>query len=367
VGLYERAVRPLLFRVPPEAAHRAAVTAMAAAGPLAGRLAPPPTARGRLSQRLMGLDFPNPVGLAAGFDKHGSAPAAWPALGFGFAEIGTVTALPQPGNPRPRLFRLPADGALINRMGFNNDGAIRTARRLERRRPQRPRAPLGVNLGKSKRTSADDAARDYAASLEALWPFADYVTVNVSSPNTPGLRDLQAVEPLGVIFDAVNEVNGRMASAFGRARLPVLVKIAPDLAEADVDAVVDLARAAGLAGVIVANTTLSRAGLRAPAALAGQAGGLSGRPLRARCIDLVARVAARAQGELVIIGVGGIFDADDVWDTLGAGADLVQAYTGFVYGGPLWARRVCADLVTRMDREGIGHIGEIRRTPAGRR
>jgi dihydroorotate dehydrogenase len=248
-------------------------------------------------------------------------------------------------------------------MGFNNDGADRTARRLARweRRGLRPRAPLGVNLGKSKVTPADDAPRDYAASLEQLWPFADYVVVNVSSPNTPGLRDLQAIGPLGRILDALQEVNDRMATAWGSAPRPLLVKIAPDLAAEDVDAAVDLSCERGIAGVIVANTTLARDGLASPARLTAQQGGLSGAPLRHRCTDLVARVAGRAGGRLVIIGVGGIFTADDAWDTLAAGADLVQVYTGFVYGGPLWVRRLSADLAARMRREGVRHVRDIGR------
>ncbi|MEQ9094294.1 MAG: quinone-dependent dihydroorotate dehydrogenase, partial [Miltoncostaeaceae bacterium] len=243
MGLYERAVLPALFRVEAETMHDIAMGSFALAAPVAGRLAGAPDGAGRLRRTVMGLDVPNPIGLAAGFDKRGRAVPTWPALGFGFAEIGTVTALPQPGNPRPRVFRLPADRALINRFGFNNDGARRTAARLARweRLGLAGRVPLGVNLGKSKRTPAEDAARDYAASLEVLWPHADYVVVNVSSPNTPGLRDLQAIGPLGEIVDGLQEVDARLAAAASRPRLPLLVKIAPDLAPADVDAVVDLA------------------------------------------------------------------------------------------------------------------------------
>jgi dihydroorotate dehydrogenase len=366
VGYYDEAVLPLLFRIDPERMHGVAMRGFALAAPLAGRVARPPRAGGRLSQTLMGLDFPNPIGLAAGYDKRALAAPTWPAIGFGFAEVGTITALAQPGNPRPRLFRLPADQALINRMGFNNDGAARTAERLLRwhRHGLRPRAPLGVNLGKSKVTPADDAPRDYAASLEQLWPVSDYVVVNVSSPNTPGLRDLQAIGPLGRILDALQEVNERIAAARGDLARPVLVKIAPDLAREDVDAAVDLACARGIAGVIVANTTLARDGLASPPQLTGEQGGLSGAPLRRRCTDLVARVAARARGRLVIVGVGGIFSADDAWDTLAAGADLVQVYTGFVYGGPLWVRRLSAGLVERMDREDVRHVRDIPRLPA---
>lgn len=353
-------VRPLLFRLDPERAHELAMGALALAAPVLGRVARPRTAAG-LAREVMGLRFPNPVGLAAGFDKRGAAVPAWPALGFGFAEIGTITALPQPGNPRPRVHRLPADRALINRLGFNNDGAERTALRLGRWRSRGllGRAPLGVNLGKSKLTPAEDAPADYARSLDLLWEFADYVTVNVSSPNTPGLRDLQAIGPLGEILAALEAVNARQARAHGGAPRPVLVKLAPDLAPADADAVVDLALERGLAGVIVANTTLRRDGLESPPSLAGREGGLSGAPLRERSTAMVRRVAGRAAGRLVVIGVGGIFTADDAWEKLAAGADLVQIYTGLVYGGPGTARRICDGLAARMRREGIADLAEI--------
>ena len=361
MGLYRAAIRPLLFRLDPERSHELAMGALAGVAPLAARVVRPRDGGGRLRQTVMGLDFPNPVGLAAGFDKRARAVPVWPALGFGSVEIGTVTAHPQPGNPRPRLHRLPADRALINRMGFNNDGAIATATRLAawEQRGLRGRVPLGVNLGKSKITAPEDAPADYAASLERLWPLADYVVVNVSSPNTPGLRDLQAIGPLGDILRALDDVNRRQAATWGAAPRPVLVKIAPDLADDDVDAVVDLALERELAGVIVANTTLGRVGLSSPAELTAREGGLSGPPLRARCTDLVGRVAARAQGRLVIIGVGGICDAGDVWDTLCAGASLVQVYTGFVYGGPAFVRGLLAGLLARMDTEGVASIAEV--------
>ncbi|MPY85986.1 MAG: quinone-dependent dihydroorotate dehydrogenase, partial [Actinophytocola sp.] len=264
----------LLFRLDPENAHELAMRALERAGPALARVRRPPDGGGRLAQRIWGLRFPNPIGLAAGFDKLARAVPAWPALGFGFAELGTVTGLAQEGNPRPRLFRLPADRALVNRMGFNNAGAAGTAERLAgwERRGLLRRAPVGINLGKSKVVESADAPADYAASLERLWPYADYVAVNVSSPNTPGLRELQAAGPLGEILAALQEVNGRLAAAAGGAARPLLVKVAPDLGEGQLEAIVDLAAERGLAGVIVANTTLSREGLRSPANLAGQAG-----------------------------------------------------------------------------------------------
>lgn len=359
-GIYPSLVRPLLFRLDPERAHELAIAGLGLAAPLIGRMTPP-DGRGRLSQELLGRRFPNPVGLAAGFDKRARAVPAWPALGFGFAEVGTITAHPQPGNPKPRIHRLPADRALINRLGFNNAGAAATAATLARwrRRGLLGRAPLGINLGKSKITAPEDAPADYAASLELLWGFADYVTVNVSSPNTPGLRDLQAIGPMGAILDALDAVAARMTAGRAGAPPPVLVKLAPDLAPEDIDAVVDLAMERGLAGVIVTNTTLSRDGLASPPELAAREGGLSGAPLRARATAIVERVARRAEGRLVVIGVGGIFTADDAWEKLAAGASLVQVYTGFVYGGPGTARALCRGLVERMDREGAESIAEV--------
>ncbi len=361
MDLYAAIGRPLLFRCDPERAHELAMASLALSAPVLHGLAGPPDGGGRLAQELMGLRFPNPVGLAAGFDKYAKAVPAWPALGFGFAEIGTVTALPQEGNPRPRLHRLPGDRALINSLGFNNAGADATAAQLDAlvRRDLLGRAPLGVNAGKSKLTRAAGAAADYARTVEALWEHAGYVTVNVSSPNTPGLRDLQAAGPLGAILGAIDEVNRRRAAAAGDAPRPVLVKIAPDLEAAQVDAVVDLALERGLAGVIVANTTVSRAGLTSPERLTSRPGGLSGAPLRERATTLVGRVAARAAGRLVVVGVGGIFTADDAWEKLAAGASLVQLYTGFVYGGPGTPRAIAGGLLERMDREGVGHVSEL--------
>ena len=361
MGLYAAVARPLLFRLDPERAHELAMASLAFAAPVIGGIASPPDGGGRLAQDLLGTRFANPVGLAAGFDKYAKAAAAWPGLGFGFAEIGTVTALAQEGNPRPRLHRLPDDRALINSLGFNSAGADATAAQLDalERRELLGRAPLGVNVGKSKVTPAAAAPADYARTVAALWRHADYVTLNVSSPNTPGLRDLQAAGPLGEILAAVDEANRGEAGAHGGAPRPVLVKLAPDLEPAQVDAAVDLALERGLAGVIVANTTVSRRGLRSPQRLAGLPGGLSGQPLREQATTLVGRVAARAAGRLVVVGVGGVFTADDAWDKLAAGASLVQLYTGFVYGGPGTARAIAAGLLERMDREGVRHLSEV--------
>jgi len=343
-----RLTRRLLFLVPPERIHTLVfallrgVTTVALARRLLRRLLGPSDPV--LASTVFGVRFPGPLGLAAGFDKDGMGLLTWGALGFGYAEVGTVTAHPQPGNPAPRLFRLPADRALLNRMGFNNQGAGALAIQLARHRPQ---VPIGVNIGKTKATLAADAVTDYRASARLVGPLASYLVVNVSSPNTPGLRDLQAADRLKPVLVAVRAALD--ASAGGR-RVPLLVKIAPDLADADVDAVADLALELGLDGIIATNTTTSRAGLASPAAevAAAGAGGLSGPPLRARSLAVLRRLHARAGDRLVLIAAGGIETPDDAWERLRAGATLVQAYTGFVYGGPLWPRRMHAGLARRM-------------------
>ena len=340
----------VLRRLPAETAHRAAFAlirvagAAGAAGLLRRWLGPRDPV---LRVHALGLDFPGPLGLAAGFDKDARATTGLGALGFGFVEVGTVTARAQPGNPRPRMFRLPADRALINRMGFNNDGAAAAAARL-RRRPRGPgaRPVVGVNIGKTRAVPEQDAAADYAASARAVADVADYVVVNVSSPNTPGLRDLQEVDRLRPVLAAVREA---LDAAAGSRRVPLLVKIAPDLAGPDVDAVADLAVELGLDGIIATNTTVSRAGLASPAAevSAAGAGGLSGPPLRVPALAVLRRLRERAGDRLVLIAAGGIETPDDAWERLAAGATLVQAYTGFIYGGPLWPRRIHAGLARR--------------------
>ena len=289
-----------------------------------------------LRVRALGLDLPGPLGLAAGFDKDALGPDALGALGFAFVEIGTVTAQPQPGNPRPRLFRLPADRALVNRMGFNNAGAAAAADRLRNRRV---RVPVGVNIGKTKATAEQDAVADYVASAQLLADVAGYLVVNVSSPNTPGLRNLQAVEHLRPLLVAVREA---LRQATNGRRVPLLVKIAPDLADPDIDAVADLAVELGLDGIIATNTTTCRDGLRtSPEQVAAVgAGGVSGAPLKDRSVAVLRRLRARVGDRLVLVSVGGIESAEDAWLRIQAGATLVQAYTGFVYGGPLWPRRI---------------------------
>ncbi|MCB8956534.1 MAG: quinone-dependent dihydroorotate dehydrogenase [Nocardioides sp.] len=325
----------VLTRTDPERAHHRAFRAIRAARPATGLRHLP----GGPVQAL-GLTFPNVLGLAAGFDKNAVGIDALAALGFGHVEVGTVTGEPQPGNPRPRLFRLPADRAVVNRMGFNNDGAEVVAERLRtrgRRSVDEGGPVLGVNIGKSKVVPEDEAVRDYEKSARLLAPYADYLVVNVSSPNTPGLRDLQAVEKLEPILTAVQQVAGS-----GDRRVPLLVKIAPDLADDDVLAVADLAVAIGLDGIIATNTTISRDGLATPAARVAEigAGGLSGRPLTARSLEVVRLLRERVGPDLTLVGVGGITTVEDARARLAAGATLLQGYTAFVYEGPLWPRRI---------------------------
>ena len=341
------AVRTALFRAPPERIHtlvfsalRGATATAATRGTLRRALAPHDPV---LASTLFGVRFPGPLGLAAGFDKDGEGLNTWGAMGFGYAEIGTVTPLAQPGNPAPRLFRLPADRALLNRMGFNNHGAGQLALRLARHRPD---VPIGVNIGKSKVTPPEEAAQDYASSARLLGPLAAYLVVNVSSPNTPGLRDLQAVESLRPILAAV----------LAETTTPVLVKIAPDLSDSDVDAVADLALELGLAGIVATNTTISRSGLRTPGVEDLGPGGISGPPLAPRSLEVLRRLYARVGDRQVLIGVGGIENADDAWERIIAGASLLQGYTGFVYGGGLWAKQIHDGIAERLHAGGFSSL-----------
>ena len=349
--------RVVLRRVPAEAAHRAAFGLIRMFGLVPGVawvfgrwLGPRDPV---LRVRALGLAFPGPLGLAAGFDKDARAMRGLGALGFGFVEVGTVTARAQPGNDRPRMFRLTADRALVNRMGFNNAGAAVAAARLRRRGGG---VIVGVNIGKTNVVPKEEAAADYAASARSVAAVADYVVVNVSSPNTPGLRDLQATGRLRPVLVAVRDA---LDAAVAGRRVPLLVKIAPDLADADVDAVAELALELRLDGIIATNTTISRDGLassQSEVAAAG-AGGLSGPPLRAQALAVLRQLRERAGDRLVLIAAGGIETPDDAWERLRAGATLVQAYTGFIYGGPLWPRRMHAGLARRARADGLSSIG----------
>ncbi|MEV6773607.1 quinone-dependent dihydroorotate dehydrogenase [Nocardia sp. NPDC051030] len=342
----------LMFLLPPERVHHLAFGAMK----LATRFAPGRALTRRLlvaddpilRTRVFGVDFPAPLGLAAGFDKNAEGADAWGPLGFGYAEIGTVTAQAQPGNPAPRLFRLPADRALINRMGFNNLGAAAAADHLAHRLPGG--IPIGANIGKTKVVEAADAASDYAISAKLLGPLADFMIVNVSSPNTPGLRDLQAVASLRPLLQAVLD----------SVSVPVLVKIAPDLSDEDIDAVADLAVELGLAGIVATNTTIRRDGLATPAdeVAALGAGGLSGPPVADRSLEVLRRLYSRVGEQVVLISVGGIETADQAWARILAGASLLQGFTGFIYGGPFWARRIHRGLAAKLREHGYTSLSQ---------
>jgi len=303
-----------------------------------------------LIRELFGLRFPNPVGLGAGFDKNALYLRELWALGFGFVEIGTVTPLPQAGNPRPRLFRLPEDQALINRMGFNNDGAEAIAERLRRWR-SRPSGSLiiGGNIGKNKATPNAEAWRDYDRCFRALFPWVDYFVVNVSSPNTPGLRELQDKDALRRILTNLQQVNAEFSSARQTPRRPLLLKIAPDLSEQQLDDVLALALEIGLDGLVAANTTIGRDGLLTPASRleAIGAGGLSGAPLREKATAVVRRLAEGSGGRIPIIASGGVFTAADAREKMAAGASLVQVWTGFIYEGPFIVGRLCREWQSR--------------------
>lgn len=327
-------LRPLLFRLDPETAHDIALGALGVARPLLAPLAP----RGNPRQ-VMGLSFPNPLGLAAGLDKNATRVDALGALGFGFIEVGTVTPRPQPGNPRPRLFRLAGAGALINRMGFNNDGVESLGERLRQRRY---RGILGINIGKNRDTPVAEAARDYREALQAVYPLADYVSVNVSSPNTPGLRDLQLADALARLLEALAETRLRLVGEQGRY-VPMVLKLAPDLAEADLAASVATLRRFELDGVIATNTTATRPGV-ADLPHAGEAGGLSGAPLKPLSLAMLRQLVALLDGTLPIISVGGIASLDEARERLALGASLVQVYTGLVYRGPALVRELVRGL-----------------------
>ncbi|MGV9818609.1 quinone-dependent dihydroorotate dehydrogenase [Nocardia xishanensis] len=341
----------LMFLVPPERIHHLAFAAMR----VAARFAPTRLLVKRLAvvddpilrNTVFGVEFPAPLGLAAGFDKNAEGADIWGPFGWGFAEVGTVTAQAQPGNPAPRMFRLPADRALINRMGFNNHGAARAADQL---RARAATVPIGANIGKTKIVEAADAAADYATSAALLGPLADFVVVNVSSPNTPGLRDLQAVESLRPLLRAVLDT----------VQVPVLVKIAPDLSDDDIDAVADLALELGLAGIVATNTTIRRDGLRTDAAevAAMGAGGLSGAPMAERSLEVLRRLYRRVGDRLVLISVGGIETPDQAFERILAGASLLQGFTGFIYGGPFWTRKIHRGLAARLREHGYRSIAD---------
>lgn len=351
-------LRRLLFRLDPEDAHNLAMTYLRLLQQVPGGLAllrrPEPNDQAILAQDLWNLRFPGPVGLAAGFDKDGRAVRALAALGFGSIEVGTVTPRPQPGNPRPRLFRLPADTALINRMGFNNAGSAALAARLAAGRPD---VPVGINLGKNKDTPNEQAVADYLAGLERLYVHADYFVVNVSSPNTPGLRELQDRSALADLLGQLQQRNEALAAEHQLSRpRPLLLKLAPDLTPAALADAVSVALSARLDGLIATNTTIARRNLATPPPLRDETGGLSGKPLRETSAAVLAAVYRQAGSRLPLIGVGGIIDADDAYRRIRAGASLLQVYTGFIYHGPSVARDLHRGIAERLRRDGFSHV-----------
>ena len=339
--LYELA-RPLLFSLDPERSHQLALGGLDIAQGL-GLLAPPASSQQVAARTVMGLSFPNPVGLAAGLDKNGAHIPGLAALGFGFLEVGTVTPLGQPGNPKPRMFRLPAAQALINRLGFNNEGLDAFVANVKRAR-FRQHSPmlLGLNIGKNAATPIERATEDYLTALDGVYPHADYVTVNISSPNTKNLRSLQSDEALDALLGAIAERRGALAQAQGR-RVPVFVKIAPDLDESQVQVIAATLRRHGMDGVIATNTTLARDAVQGMAH-ADETGGLSGSPVLEASNRVIAQLRAALGPDYPIIGVGGILSADDARRKIAAGADLVQIYTGLIYRGPALVREAALAL-----------------------
>lgn len=352
--VYRSLVRPILFRLPPETAHELALHSL----PLFSKFVTRPFESPMLNTDLFGRRFRNPVGLAAGFDKDGIALESLAALGFGFIEAGTVTYHPQPGNPKPRMFRLAADQALINRAGFNNAGAAAFVRRVEHHRPD---CVLGISIGKSKITPLEEATADYLASFELVYKLADYVAINVSSPNTPQLRELQHSDLLTSLLVALQKRNVELQKRYGRLTpLPLLVKISPDLERRDLEMIVDVIERLKIDGIIATNTTITRDNLQTDKRRveACGSGGLSGKPLTKRATQMIAELYQLTGGRIPLIGVGGIFTAEDAWEKICAGASLIQLYTGFIYKGPRIVRQINEGLVEILRRAGFAKIEE---------
>jgi dihydroorotate dehydrogenase len=373
--LHKKVLRPLLFTQDSERAHNFVVNQLArvSRSKFACDVVEKIFGSPELPTEVFGLNFPNPVGLAAGMDKHAAAVPGWAALGFGFSELGGVTWHAQPGNPKPRMFRAIADEAVINRMGFNNSGAEAVARKLAewKKSGRWPDHPVGINLGKSKITPLENAAGDYANSFRVLRDLADFFVVNVSSPNTPNLRQLQDKAALDEILAAIQEVNSRFGvppsggstepAKAGTPNKPILVKVAPDLSFEALDEILELVAPRNIAGIVATNTTITRpqtndAKLQK---IYAETGGLSGRPLRQRSTEIIRHLFKQTNGKLPIIGVGGIFDADDAWEKIAAGASLVQVYTGMVYEGPGIAKKIVTGLIERMEIAGMKKLQAV--------
>ncbi len=351
-------LRPFIFRLDPETAHRFVIRGLSLMQSIAWlrksfyrqTLIDDP----RLNSRHFGLFFPNPVGLAAGFDKNAHVYPGLSALGFGFVEVGTLTPRPQAGNPKPRIFRFPGEQALINRMGFNNDG-IEQAKESFSKLP-RPSIPIGINLGKNRDTPNEQAVDDYLKGLSLLYPYGDYFVINVSSPNTKGLRDLQQMDALQKLLTTIIQQRDSLADNFQIYR-PILLKIAPDLTEDEVTQIVQTALATKVDALIATNTTLSREGLYSPSR--NEAGGLSGKPLTNRSTKMIRMIYQITRGQLPIIGVGGVFTGQDAFDKIRAGANLIQVYTGMIYQGPWIAKKINVELLKLLDQHQISSIQEL--------
>ncbi len=347
--IYEKLIRPMLFNLPPETAHEFGIEALKIG--VGSKLAQEFAAKrfacksfGELDR--FGLKFNNPLGIAAGFDKNGVVVNQLAALGFGFVEVGTVTFNPQKGNEKPRMFRLPEDQALINRLGFNNEGTLKVVERLKQITPN---CVLGVNIGKNKDVPNDAAIENYLASFDLAFEVADYIAVNVSSPNTPNLRELQKAENLEELISALQKRNNELL------RKPLLVKIAPDLSDGEIEAITDIAQRLNLAGIIATNTTISRENLTSKT---NENGGLSGKPLQKKSNEVIKKIYKYSNGKLPIIGVGGIFTAEDAFEKIAAGASLIQAYTGFIYRGFGFAREINSGLARILEQKGFANLDE---------
>ncbi|MGO8763514.1 MAG: quinone-dependent dihydroorotate dehydrogenase [Limisphaerales bacterium] len=357
---YHNIARPVLFAQDAERAHDFTMTvlARAARSNLAGRALEKFFPVPEIPIEVLGLNFRNPLGLAAGMDKFAAAVPVWEKLGFGFCELGGVTWRAQPGNPAPRIFRAVSEGAIVNRMGFNNPGAEVMAEELAawKSSGRWPNHPVGVNLGKSKVTPLEKAAEDYAGSFRVLREHADFFVINVSSPNTPGLRQLQDKSALAEILAAIQQLQREVPRP-----KPILVKIAPDLSLEAVDEVLELAGSQNISGIVATNTTPARPPTENPALqkIYSEAGGLSGRPLRARSTEIIRHIFQQTRGQLPIIGVGGIFNATDAWEKIAAGASLIQIYTGLVFEGPGLIKKILSDLVLRMENQGVKDLKQV--------
>lgn len=356
---YKKLFRPLLFRLSAENAHHLTIGSLAAAQKIPGgvrllKILYGTTNPAELRVKLGGIEYPNPIGLAAGLDKNAVAVGAFSSIGFGFIEVGTITPKDQPGNPLPRLFRLPSDSAIINRMGFNNVGAVQMAANLQKAKPYK--IPVAVNIGKNKVTANEDAVDDYRACIRHLYREGDFFVVNISSPNTPGLRNLQHGEELRRLLEAVKDETSIQRKQYGGNEKPIWVKIAPDVSTEELSYMVETIVQSGIFGVIATNTTLSRDGLQHVNAV--ETGGLSGKPLTSRSTDVIRHIYRQTNGKLPIIGCGGIFTAEDAYVKIRAGASLVEVYTALIYEGPGLIKRLNQGLLQLLRKDGFTHISQ---------